>query len=160
MYRHIDLLVNFHYRCVRTNKVPMCRINTAHSHTIRHHISSNSLFSRLGIEPLETYSHRRLLRWAGHISRMPPNRLPRMLLTGWVANPRPLGCPQVTWGRTLKKALRSKDRPTEFVEWCKIAANRDRWRLVCEGSSKQSTTSARNRKAIWTELRNGPTQTQ
>lgn len=150
-------LRSFHHRCVRT----MCRVNMAH--TIRHHISSNSLFARLGIEPLETYYHRRLLRWAGHVSRMPPNRLPRMLLTGWVANPRPLGCPQMTWGRTLKKALRSKDLPTEFVEWCKLAADRDRWRLVCGGSSKQPTTSApsaRNRQAIWAELRNGLAQTQ
>jgi hypothetical protein len=104
-------LRSFHHRCVRT----MCRINMAH--TIRHHISSNSLFARLGIEPLDNYYHRRPHRWAGHVSRMPPNRLPRMLLTGWVANSRPLGCPQMTWGRTLKKALRSKDLPTEFVEW-------------------------------------------
>ena len=83
----LSRLRSFHHRCVRT----MCRINIAH--TIRHHISTSSLFARLGIEPLETYYHRRLLRWAGHVSRMPLNRLPRMLLTGWVANPRPLGCP-------------------------------------------------------------------
>jgi hypothetical protein len=36
--------------------------------TIRHHISSSSLFAHLGIEPLEAYYHRRLLRWAGHIN--------------------------------------------------------------------------------------------
>ena len=40
----------------------MCRVNIAH--TIRHHVSSSSLFIRLGIEPI----HRRLLRWAGHVS--------------------------------------------------------------------------------------------
>ena len=93
----LSRLRSFHHRCVRT----MCRINIAH--TIRHHISTSSLLARLGIEPLETYYHRRLLRWAGHVSRMPLNRLPRMLLTGWVANPRPLGCPQMTWGRALRK---------------------------------------------------------
>ena len=72
----LSRLRSFHHRCVRT----MCRINIAH--TIRHHISTSSLLARLGIEPLETYYHRRLLRWAGHVSRMPLNRLPRMLLTG------------------------------------------------------------------------------
>ena len=106
----LSRLRSFHHRCVRT----MCRINIAH--TIRHHISTSSLLARLGIEPLETYYHRRLLRWAGHVSRMPLNRLPRMLLTGWVANPRPLGCPQMTWGRTLKKALSSNGLPTDFAD--------------------------------------------
>ena len=88
-------LRSFHHRCVRN----MCRINIAH--TIRHHISSSSFFARLGVEALDSYYQRRLLlRWAGHVSRMPIDRLPRMLLTGWVANPRPIGCPQMTWGRT------------------------------------------------------------
>jgi hypothetical protein len=63
-------LRSFHHRCART----MCRINIAH--TIRHHISSESLFGRLDIESLDTYYHRRLLRWAGHIARMPLNRAP------------------------------------------------------------------------------------
>ena len=48
-------LRSFHPRCVRT----MCRVNTAH--TIRHHISSIILFTRLRIEPIDTYYHRRLL---------------------------------------------------------------------------------------------------
>ena len=79
----------------------MCRITI--SHTIRHHISSESLLKRLHIEPLDTYYHRRILRWAGHVSRMPMSRAPRKLLTSWVANSRPIGCPQMTWGRTLKR---------------------------------------------------------
>ena len=50
----------------------------------------------LGIESLDSYYQRRLLRWEGHVSRMPIDRLPRVLLTWWVANPRPIGCPQMT----------------------------------------------------------------
>jgi hypothetical protein len=146
----LSRLRSFHHRCVRT----MCRINIAH--TIRHHISTSSLLARLGIEPLETYYHRRLLRWAGHVSRMPLNRLPRMLLTGWVANPRPLGCPQMTWGRTLKKALSSKSLPTDFAAWRQLAADRCAWRLVCGGSAGQAPTTTKDRQAIWKELRNGP----
>ena len=64
---------------------------------------------------------------------MPLNRLPRLLLTGWVANPRPLGCPQMNWGRTLKKALRSKDLPTGLVAWRLIANDHARWRQMCGG---------------------------
>ena len=103
-------LRSFHHRCART----MCRINIAH--TIRHHISSESLFGRLDIESLDTYYHRRLLRWAGHIARMPLSRAPRMFLTGWVANSRPIGCPQMTWGRTLKKALQRNSLPNRLFQ--------------------------------------------
>jgi hypothetical protein len=146
----LSRLRSFHHRCVRT----MCRINIAH--TIRHHISTSSLLARLGIEPLETYYHRRLLRWAGHVSRMPLNRLPRMLLTGWVANPRPLGCPQMTWGRTLKKALSSNGLPTDFAAWQQLAADRCTWRQFCGGSASQTPNVTKDRQAIWAELRNGP----
>ena len=72
----LSRLRGFHHRCVRT----MCRITIAH--TIRHHISTESLLKRLGIEPFDTYYHRRLLRWVGHVSRMPLTRAPRKLLTG------------------------------------------------------------------------------
>jgi len=57
---------------------------------------------------LDSYYHKRILRWAGHVARMPMTRAPRQLLTGWVAHPRPNGCPEMTWGRTLKKALKCK----------------------------------------------------
>ena len=46
--------------------------------------------------------------WAGHVARMPMSRAPRQLLTSWVAHSRPVGCPQMTWGRALGNALASK----------------------------------------------------
>jgi hypothetical protein len=93
----------------------MCRITIAHA--IRHRISSASLFKRLSIEPFDKYYNRRLLRWTGHVARMPLTRAPRKILTSWVDNSRPLGCPQMKWGRTLKKALLSNDLQTEFIKW-------------------------------------------
>ncbi len=39
------------------------------------------------------------------------------MLTGWVANPRPIGSPQKLWGRTLKKALSRNGLPTDFGGW-------------------------------------------
>ena len=48
----------------------------------------------------------RLLRWAGHIARMKHDRLPLMLLTSWVPNSRPIDCPRMTFGRTVKKAMK------------------------------------------------------
>jgi hypothetical protein len=75
----------------------------------------------------------------GHVARMPLFRAPRKILSSWVDNPRPLGCPQMNWGRTLKKALQSNDLPTEFVKWREMAADRNQWRAIC-GSKMPSTT--------------------
>jgi hypothetical protein len=63
-------LRHFHHRCARA----MCRITIATQ--IRHRISSASLFKRLAIEPFDTYYNRRLLRWTGHVARMPLTRAP------------------------------------------------------------------------------------
>ena len=90
-------LRSFHNRCARS----MCRVNL--HHTFCHHITSASLFRRLGILDIDSYSHNRILRWAGHVARMPMSRAPRQLLTGWISHSRPICCPQMTWGRTLEK---------------------------------------------------------
>ncbi len=73
-----------------------------------------SLFKRLGVGSFYSYYIRRLLRWAGHVARMPMDRMPRELLTGWVEHARPIGCPKMTRGRTLNKALNSYNLPTIF----------------------------------------------
>jgi len=62
-------------------------------HTFRHHITSVSLFLRLLHLDISSYYHNRIIRWAGHVARMPMSRVPRQLLTSWVANSRPIGCP-------------------------------------------------------------------
>ena len=49
-------------------------------------------------------------------------------LTGWVTHSRPNGCPEMTWGRTLKKALKCKGLPVNFKEWRAIAEDRSEWR--------------------------------
>jgi hypothetical protein len=53
----------------------MCLITIAHA--IRHHISSASFFKNFAIEPFDNYYNRRLLRWTGHVARMPSNQTPR-----------------------------------------------------------------------------------
>ena len=117
-------LRSFHNRCVRT----MCRVTIAH--TIRCRIKTTCLLKRLGILSIDEYYHHRLLRWAGHVARMDMNRTPRKLITGWVENPRPRGCPYMTWGRTLKKALKIYQLNTDFSEWSKIAQDRKKWKEI------------------------------
>jgi hypothetical protein len=78
----------------------------------------------LGILDIGSYYHSRVPRWAGHVARMPMNRAPRKLLTFWVAHPRPIGHPEMNFGRTLKKALKRNNLPTDFATLSAIARDR------------------------------------
>ena len=101
----------------------------------RYRITTASLLKRLKISSFDEYYNCRLLRWAGHVARMPMTRTPRRLLTGWVDNPRPLGAPQMTVGRTIKKALKKKGLPEHFQGssgWLKRAQNRILWRKATQ----------------------------
>ena len=110
----------FHARCVRA----MCRVNRAH--TWKHHISSGDLIKRTGLRPIESYITQCQLRWAGHISRMSMERLPRKMISSWVRNKRPRGCPRFTYGRGLYKAL--KIAKIDKKNWHELASDRTLWR--------------------------------
>ena len=71
--------------------------------------------------------NRRLLRWAGHVASMPMGQMPCKLLTGRIEHARPVGCPQMTWGRTLNKTLKSYDLPSKFGQWSTLAVDRRAW---------------------------------
>ena len=114
-------LNRFQTSCARS----MCRVTM--SHTMRHHISSSDLFNRLGIHSLSCYYYSRLLRWAGHVARMPRSRLPRLLTTSWVDHPRPIGSPQMTWGRNLESVLKKMQLPQHFCFWSGMAQDRSQW---------------------------------
>ena len=90
-----------------------------------------TLYSRLGIAAAEQYYRRRLPRLAGHVSRMPMDRLPRQLHAGPAANNRPTGSPLMTWGRTLKKALIKCGQSPSFAAWRQAAADRMFLRQMC-----------------------------
>ena len=95
-----DKLRGFHRSCVRR----MCRVNMWHVQEYR--ITAQALEQRLGISSFETYLVRRRLRWLGHVRRMPWHRLPRKLLTSWVAEPRVPGGQQMTYGRSILEDIR------------------------------------------------------
>jgi hypothetical protein len=88
---------------------------------------------------------------------MPLTRAPRKTLTSWVGNPRPLGCPLMNWGRTLKKSLQNNDLPTEFVKWREMAPDRSHWRAICGSKTPRTTkeTPTSSRQDNWAELRYG-----
>ena len=96
-------------------------------HTWEHHISSEQLRERLGLDSIELYIHARQLRWLGHVRRMGPERLPRRMLSAWVAHKRPAGgAPQFTYGRTIAKAMDVFD--LDPARWTELAADRGAWR--------------------------------
>ena len=90
----------FHNQCVRA----MCHVTRREQW--RKHIRNDDLQRRLGVTSAKEMVTRRMLRWAGHVARMPMERLPRKLLTGWVEHPRPHGRPEQTFGHALDKALK------------------------------------------------------
>ena len=110
----------FHFRCIRS----MCRVTRLH--TRKHHISNADLLARTGLQTIDAYLTKRQLRWAGHVARMPNNRLPRKMLSCWVPHKRPRGAPQMTYGRSLRKLLRKAEIPV--ANWHELAQDRVKWR--------------------------------
>ena len=73
------------------------------------------------------YLDRRRLRWLGHLRPMDyDQRLPRRMLSAWVAAPRPRGAPPMTYGRSMGKAFTYFN--INAKEWPELAADRTAWR--------------------------------
>ena len=114
----------FHHQCVRA----MCRVNRYH--TCVHRIRTSELLARVELHSIDTYVTKRQLRWAGHIARMDFSRLPRKMLSAWVRNKRPRGCPQFTYGRGLRKSLQKAAIDTSH--WFELCMDRVSWRSLIE----------------------------
>jgi len=99
-------------------------------------VATSSLFRRLSLLGTKRYYHNRILQFAGHVARMPMSWAPRQLLTSLVAHSRPVGCPQMTWGRALENLLASKGLSKEFKEWIVIARDRPKWRQQAHSKPK------------------------
>ncbi len=126
------------------------------THRLKHRITSKILFERLGFGSFDSYFNRRLLRWAGHVARMPKDRMPCKLLTGWVDHDRPAGCPQTSWGRKLNKALKTYEFPTVFGQKSEVSAERRACQQrigVRPPCPRQATTMIRD---TWRELLDDP----
>ena len=127
-----ERLRSFHNMCARS----MCRVNLHQpSATISLPRVSSVAWAFL-TSTVTCYFHNRILRWARHVARMPMSRAPRQLLTGWVSHSRPIGCPQMTWGRTLENALKSKGISKEFGDWIAVAKGSLKWRHLTHSIPK------------------------
>jgi hypothetical protein len=120
--KELQRLRVFYNRCIRS----MCKVTMRQ--VFVHRISTAELLKRLGIRSLDYYYNTRLLRWAGHVARMPMTRTPRRLLTSWVDHKRLVGAPAMTIGRTINKALKTRSITADFKKWNKLAQDRGSWR--------------------------------
>ncbi len=106
----------------------MCRVTMHQVWT--HQITTDDLYEHIGIKCIEYYIRVRALRWVGHVAHMDKTRLPRRLLAAWVANSRPIGGTELTYGRSLERWLKRANLPIEFPEWSKLAQDRPKWRAL------------------------------
>ena len=134
--KELQRLRVFYNRCIRS----MCKVTM--KQVFVHRISTAELLKRLGIRSLEYYYNTRLLRWAGHVARMPMTRTPRRLLTSWVDHKRLVGAPAMTIGRTINKALKTRSISGDFKKWNQLAQDRGSWRSLIDPLRSGSNRSA------------------
>ena len=134
----------FFNRCVRT----MTGVTRLKQRFGR--ITTSALAARAGLRPCASYLDERCLRWAGHVARMAPTRLPRVALFGWfngedngfdiVADhrKRAVGAPPMSFGRRLRTLLLDMRKHIEYdlhkrlldEGWVAVAEDRCTWDVI------------------------------
>ena len=72
------------------------------------------------------------LRWAGHVARMPEERLYKRYMLGRPEGRRPVGRPRLRWLDGVTRDLRQLGVGEE--EWMQVAQDRRRWRALVEAA--------------------------
>ena len=88
----------------------ICRITMCQ--TFVHRITTGSPQKRTGVFLLGHYLTSRTLLWAGHVTRMSKNRLPKRIMLSWNREPRVASGQEMTYGRSLQRYLNHFDFPT------------------------------------------------
>lgn len=139
-------LNKFHNSCVRY----LCGARRPSPRQLaRGRPSMASLYDQLGVQNMDYYLNTRYIRWAGHVARMSPSRLPRRMLTAWVDNPRPRGKSCNGYGHWLEKELNAAGVCTEtralamgnYPSWVLQAQDRATWRRVSTSNRVRYSSS-------------------
>ncbi len=108
--KHLRKLDTFHHRCLRAILGVSCKQQWDQ------HISSRALRQRWGdVELISRKVMRRRLEWLGHTARMPEHRIPKLMLFGWLPQPRPPGGPRRRWRDLIRRVLKA------------VGVREDRW---------------------------------
>ena len=119
--RHAKRLNHFHTSCLRK---PL-KIKW------QYRIPDTEVLKRARMQSIHTLLKLAQLRWTGHVTRMPDERLPTKILYGELqVGKRSLGGQKKRYKDTLKASLKDFNIPTE--SWEQIAQNRTKWRDLIE----------------------------
>ena len=96
--------------------------------TLFNKVRSSEIRKSLNIEPLLLRIERSQLRWFGHVSRMPQERLPKQALLAKANGRRPVGRPRTRWTDYIEDLWwnRLGLRPSEMME---VMEDREAWQL-------------------------------
>ena len=99
--------------------------------TLFNKVRSSEIRKSRNIEPLLLQIERSQLRWFGHVSRMPQERLPKQALFAKANGKRPVGRPRTRWTDHIEDLgwNRLGLRPSEMME---VMEDREVWRLNLE----------------------------
>jgi hypothetical protein len=146
VYRsHARRLNHFHLSCLR--KVLKIKWQDK--------IPDSEVLTRAGLPSIHTLLVRAQTKWAGHVLRMPEERIPKQLLYGELSQgKRSRGGQKKRFKDTLKASLNSLQIST--VNWETLALDRPKWRsLVNTGCHTMETrrTAEAERKREWRKSR-------
>ena len=120
-----------------------------------HRIPKTELYERANIEPLEVLLFQKQLRWAGHVIRMPQDRLPRKVLYGEIPDSsRSAGGQRKRYKDHLKTSLKLCGIQPLVLET--LASDRHQWSVSCHKGSVTYATQLKNKAAAKRVLRHQP----
>ena len=115
--RHAKRLNHFHTSCLRK----LLKIKW------QDRVPDTEVLKRAGMQSIHTLLKLAQLRWTGHVTRMPDERLPKKILYGELqVGKRSHGDQKKQFKDTLKASLKDFNIPTE--SWEQIAQDRTKWR--------------------------------
>ena len=124
--RHTKKLNHFH----TTRLSKLLGIN------LQDRVPDTEVLNRAGLPSIQTILMKSQLRWAGHVARMPDNRIPKKLLFGELqVGKRSVIVPQKRYKDTPKASLKAFG--VNPNSWEQAATNTTKWRAAIHGGARR-----------------------